>query len=172
MGIIASWYVLRSKPRKEEFLYSQLLARGFEAFYPTLCVKPVNPRSRTVRPYFPSYLFIRVDVKAEGFSAFQWMPGSLGLVSFGGEPATVPVELINTVQRSMDHANANFGKKPVFTSGDVVIVRDGIFDGYEAIFDTHMSGNDHVRVLLQYLKGRQVPLVLPIQQIESVSRPS
>jgi len=52
--------------------------------------------------------------------------------------------------------------------GDLVVVREGIFDGYEAIFDSHMPGNDRVRVLLQYLKGRQVPLVLPIDQIESV----
>jgi transcriptional antiterminator RfaH len=163
-----SWYVLRSKPQKEEFLHSQLLARGFEAYFPSLCVKPVNPRSRTARPYFPGYLFLHIDVEAEGFSAFQWMPGCLGLVSFGGEPATVPAELIQTVRHSVDQANAGFGKQPVFSSGDLLVVREGVFDGYEAIFDSHMPGNDRVRVLLQYLKGRQVPLVLPIQQIEPV----
>lgn len=170
--MLTLWYALRSKPQKEEFLYNQLLARGFEAFYPYLCVKPVNPRSRTVRPYFPGYLFIRVDVKAEGFSVFQWMPGSLGLVSFGGEPATVPVELINAIHHNVDHVNAGFGKQPVFSLGDLVVVREGIFDGYEAIFDSHMPGNDRVRILLQYLKGRQVPLVLPVQQIEAVAHPS
>ena len=166
--MIKPWYAIRSKPQKEEFLYSQLLARGVEAFYRYLCVKPVNPRSRTVQPYFPGYLFIHTDVEAEGFSVFQWMPGSLGLVSFGGEPAGVPVELINSVQRSVEHINAGFGKQPVFSSGDLLLVREGIFDGYEAIFDSHMPGNDRVRVLLHYLKGRQVPLVLPIGQIEAV----
>jgi transcription antitermination factor NusG len=162
------WYVLRSKPQKEEFLYSQLSARGFDVFYPRLCVKPVNPRCRTVRPYFPGYLFVSVNLQTEGFLAFHWLPGSLGLVCFGDEPATVPVELINTIQRSVDHANAGFGIQHDFKSGDLVVVREGIFDGYEAIFDTHMPSNDRVRVLLQYLKGRQVPLVLPVQQIESV----
>jgi len=166
--MIASWYALRSKPQKEEFLYSQLLARGVEAFFPALYVKPVNPRCRTIRPYFPGYLFARMDMEMEGYSVFQWMLGSLGLVSFGGEPASVPLELIHAVQRSVDHANAGFGKKWIFASGDLVVVREGIFDGYEAIFDSHMPGNDRVRVLLQYLKGRQVPLVLPIDQIESV----
>ncbi len=166
--MIASWYALRSKPQKEEFLYSQLLARGVEAFFPALYVKPVNPRCRTIRPYFPGYLFARMDMETEGFSVFQWMPGSLGLVSFGGEPAPVPPELISAVQRSVEHANAGFGKKQVYAAGDLVVIREGIFDGYEAIFDSHMPGTDRVRVLLQYLKGRQIPLVLSSQQIESV----
>jgi transcriptional antiterminator RfaH len=166
------WYILRSKPQKEEFLYSQLSARGFEAFFPTLFVKPVNPRSRTIRPYFPGYLFLHLDVKAEGYSAFQWMSGFLGFVSFDGEPATVPVELIQSIRSIVDQVNAGFGKKPVFSSGDLLVVREGIFDGYEAIFDSQMPGNDRVRVLLQYLKGRQIPLVLPIHQIESVKRSS
>jgi transcriptional antiterminator RfaH len=169
--MITQWYVLRSKPQKEEFLYSQLLAQGFEAYFPVLFVKPVNPRSRTARPYFPGYLFLRVDVEAEGFSVFQWMPGSLGLVSFGGEPATVPVELIQAIRRNIDHANAGFGKRPVFSAGDLLVVREGVFDGYEAIFDTHMPGNDRARVLLKYLNGRQVSLVLPIQQIETLNHP-
>lgn len=167
----APWYVIRSKPQKEESLYSQLSARGFETYYPCLCVKPVNPRSRTLRPYFPGYLFICVDLKAEGFSAFHWLPGSLGLVTFAGEPASVPVELIRAIQRSVEHANSGFGTKPVLSAGDRVVVRDGVFDGYQAIFDTHMPGNDRVRVLLQYLKGRQVPLILPIQQIELLPHP-
>jgi len=168
--MIKQWYAVRSKPQKEEFLYSQLSARSLEAFYPYLCVRPVNPRCRALHPYFPGYLFVNADLEAEGFSAFQWMPGSLGLVSFGGEPAAVPLELIRAIQRNMEHANARFGKQPVFTSGDAVVVRDGIFDGYEAVFDAHMPADDRVRVLLQYLKGRQVPLVLPIGQIEILSR--
>jgi len=170
-NMIMPWYVLRSKPQKEEFLYSQLLARGFEAFFPSLCVKPVNPRSRKVLPYFPGYLFVCVDMNAEGFSTFQWMPGSLGLVSFGGIPPPVPLELIHVLRRNVEQANARFGKQPVFTCGELVTVREGIFDGYQAIFDTHLPGNDRVRVLLQYLKGRQVYLVLPIQQIQPVRQP-
>jgi transcriptional antiterminator RfaH len=166
--MVTSWYVVRSKPQKEEFLYGQLLARGVEAFFPFLLVKPVNPRSRTIRPYFPGYLFVKINLEAEGFSIFQWMPGSLGLVSFDSEPASVPQELIHAVQRHVERANTNFGKQPAFTSGDLVVVREGAFDGYQAIFENHLPGNDRVRVLLQYLKKQQVRLVLPIQQVEPV----
>jgi transcriptional antiterminator RfaH len=165
------WYVLRSKPQKEEFLYQQLMAREIEAFFPCLCVKPVNPRSRKTSPYFPGYLFVRIDESADCLSDFQWMPGSMGLVSFGGEPATVPVELINTIRQIVEFANASFGKRPAYyMPGDLLVIHNGLFDGYEAIFDSHMPGSDRVRVLLQYLKGRQMPLVLPALDIEPARR--
>jgi len=165
---MVSWYVMRSKPQKEEFLYRQLLARGVDAFLPSLLAKPVDSRSRRNRPYFPGYLFVRMNLREQGFSTFQWMPGSLGLVSFGGEPASVLPGLIESIHRHVEHANENFGKQPVFTAGDLVVMQEGIFDGYQAIFDTHLPGKDRVRVLLQYLQKQQVRLVLPIQQVQPV----
>ncbi|HEB63956.1 MAG TPA: hypothetical protein ENJ02_00220, partial [Chloroflexi bacterium] len=64
----ANWYVLRSKARKEDAVYAQALQRGLEVFYPRLRVNPVNPRARKVRPYFPGYMFVRVDLEAVGRS--------------------------------------------------------------------------------------------------------
>lgn len=121
-----------------------------------------------VRPYFPGYLFVCADLQAEGFSTFHWLPGSLGLVSFGGAPSAVPAELIHALKRTVEQVKENFGKKPVYNSGDKVTIHEGVFDGYQAIFDAHMPADDRVRVLLQYLKGRQVPLVLPLKQIEAL----
>ena len=46
----ASWYVLHSKPRKEEFLLDQLRLHGFESYCPLVRVATVNPRARKVRP--------------------------------------------------------------------------------------------------------------------------
>ena len=54
------------------------------------------------------------------------------------------------------------GLKP----GEIVVIQDGPFTGQEAIFDTRISGNERVRVLLSLLRGRQMPLVLPSGQIE------
>ena len=57
----ALWYALRSKPNKEDFLAKQLEAYDVDVFFPRIHVKPVNPRSRKTRPYFPNYLFVHVD---------------------------------------------------------------------------------------------------------------
>jgi transcriptional antiterminator RfaH len=76
------WYVAHSKPRNEELLWKQFCLRNFETYYPCIKVQMVNPRARQVQPYFPGYLFVRVDLDLIGRSAVEWVPGGVGLVSF------------------------------------------------------------------------------------------
>lgn len=161
------WYTLRSKPNKETTLWRELKARGMECFYPCLHVKPVNPRCRTIRPYFPGYLFLYVDLEQVGFSTLQWMPFSLGLVSFDDQPAPVPDGLIGAIRRRVEAIQAAGGEQlEGLERGDVVIVQGGPFDGYEAIFDARLPGSERVRVLLKLLQVRQLPLDLPSAQIQ------
>ena len=160
------WYVLRSKPCKEDALREQLRARGMDLYHPCIKIRPVNPRSRSVRPYFPGYIFIHADLDQVGFSALQWLPFSLGLVSFGGTPASVPQELIHAVQKCVDRINAAGGEQANrFTPGEVVVIQGGAFDGYQAIFDTQLPGDERARVLLKFLQVRQTPLELPLANI-------
>jgi transcription elongation factor/antiterminator RfaH len=166
-----SWYVMRSKPNKEEFLAGQLTAYGIKVFCPRIRVKTVNPRARKVRPYFPSYLFIQVDLETVSTSTLRWMPGAINLVSFDGKPAPVPEALISAIERQVEQINASQvnhakGLKP----GDIVRIQTGPFAGYEAIFDEHISGRERVRVLLNFLQKRQIPVELGEQQIERVKR--
>lgn len=162
-----SWYALRSKPRKEEVLWQQLLAREYEVFFPRLRVHPVNPRSRKLRPYFPGYMFVQVDLEETGLSTFKWMPHAIGLVSFDNEPATVPDNLIYEIRKRVDEIAAAGGEfydglKP----GDPVRISSGPFEGYEAIFDTRIPGSERVRVLIQMLSDRHIPVEIQASQVE------
>jgi transcription antitermination factor NusG len=166
------WYALRSKSRKEDAVWRQLQSQDYEVFYPCLRVHPVNPRSRKIVPYFPGYLFVEVDLEQSGISAFQWMPHTVGLVSFGGEPSIVPENLILAIQKRVDEINAVGGEifdglKP----GETVWISDGPFQGYEAIFDGRLPGSERVRVLLEFLGNRRkVPVVLEASQIQRLKR--
>lgn len=162
------WYALRSKPRKEEAVYRQVHAQGFRSYYPRIRVKPVNPRSRHWKPYFPGYLFVCVDLERVGTSLFQWMPHTLGLVSFGGEPATVPEHLVEAIRKRVEEINAAGGENlEGLQAGDVVRIVGGPFDGYEAIFDARLPGSERVRVLLEFLGNRRrVPIELGAGQIQ------
>jgi len=166
-----SWYAMRSKPNKEEFLARQFEAHGITVYCPRVRVITINPRSRKVRPYFPGYLFVQADLDIVNASTLQWMPGAVSLVNFGGEPASVPDILLTALKRQVDELNAS--NKPGIGDlkpGDSVIVQDGPFAGYEAIFDGRLSGQDRVRVLLNFLQKRHVPLELQDQQIRRVRR--
>jgi len=165
------WYVLRSKPNKELTLWREVSARGFDCFYPQLHVRPVNPRSRKIRPYFPGYLFLQTDIEQVGTSTFQFMPFCSGFVAFDGVLATVPDHLLQAIRRHVDEINAAGsaeGKFANLKSGDAVTIEGGLFDGYEAIFDARLKGTERVRILLTLLKSRSVGVELPVNQIQRV----
>jgi transcriptional antiterminator RfaH len=158
---------MRSKPRKEDILWRQLRAREIEVFYPRMKVQPVNPRARKVRPYFPGYMFIQADLDEAGVSTFKWMPHSIGLVTFGGEPAHVPDNLIYAIRQRIEEINQAGGELfDGLQKGDQLKIKDGPFKGYNAIFDARLDGTERVRVLLEFLSDRSVPLELRASQIE------
>ncbi len=154
------WYALRCKPRKEDVVWKQVRDQGHEVFYPRLRVNPVNPRARKIKPYFPGYLFVRVAWIDLGYSAFNWMPHTVGLRSFGGEPASVPDNLIFAIRQRVEEIAAAGGE--IFDGlkkGDRIRINVGPFEGYEAIFDARLPGTERVRVLLQFLvERREVPI--------------
>ncbi|HEX9798035.1 MAG TPA: transcription termination/antitermination NusG family protein [Anaerolineales bacterium] len=171
-GLLGQWYALRSQAHKERLLWRQVETRGFEVFYPRLRVRPVNPRSRKIRPFFPGYLFIKADLSAVGESIFNRLPYSMGLVGFGGEPAPIRDHVIHHLQQRVGELNAaRVHYLDQFQHGDPVRITDGPFGGYEAIFDLRLTGQDRVRLLLEMLSGRWVHVQVGGNQIERV-RPS
>ena len=137
----SSWYVLRSKPHKEDVLCRQVVGQGFEIFYPCIPVKSINPRARKVAPYFPGYMFVRVTIEEVGRSAFRWIPHAHGLICFDGAPADVPDDLIAAIRARVEVINAAGGELLLdLRRGDPVRIKSGVFAGYEAIFDARLSG--------------------------------
>ena len=156
------WYVLHSKPHKEELLAEQLELRRIETFAPRIRVQVINPRARKVRAYFPGYIFIHADVEKLGVSTLHFVPGSAGLIAFGGEPAFVPDGLIHAIRQRVEEINSAGGELfDVLKSGETVLVHSGPFAGYEAIFDVRLPGTERVRVLLKLLRSRTMPVELP-----------
>ncbi len=166
------WYVLRSKPRKEDVVWRQLQEKGLENYYPRIRVHPVNPRSRKIKPYFPGYIFVKADLEHEGISTFKWMPHTLGFVSFDGEPASVSDHMVQELQKRILEINEAGGEvleglKP----GDKVRIHEGPFSGYGAVFDTRLPGEERVRVLLKLINDkRQVPVELRTSQIRKLDK--
>lgn len=166
-----AWYVLKSKPRKEKALFSQIKSRSIECFFPRISISPVNPRSAKVHPYFPGYMFVNADLSEVGINTFQWMPFSTGLVSFDGDAAPVPNSLIFALKRKLLDLKEKGGIHfEGLEKGTMVIINDGPFKGYKAIFDSRVSGSERVRVLLQLLRNDQLPLELAVGQISVTKR--
>lgn len=167
----AKWYTLWAKPHKERAVAHALSLQGIEYFLPMVKVNPKNPRAAKMRPYFPGYLFIHTNMAKLGVNHFNWFPGTRGLVSFADDPAVVPDNLIDQIQRQLATIDKAGGL--VFDNlnqGDKVRIKSGPFEGYEAMFDMRLAGKDRVQVLLAFLSNYPQKLVLDSADIEKVGR--
>ena len=167
---VHAWYVIQSKPRKENQVSAYLKSQGLEVFYPTLKVQPVNPRASTIRPLFPRYLFVQADLDEVGVSALQWVPGAIGLVQFDGVATPVHDAVVQAIRRRVQEIREVGGLTfDGLEQGDPVRIIDGPLKGYEAIFDLRLSGAERVQVLLEML-GRQMRVTVNANAIERVRR--
>jgi transcriptional antiterminator RfaH len=164
----AAWYALRTKPHKEQVVWLQVQGLGLEAFYPQIPVNPVNPRARKSKPYFPGYVLASADLEVTGLNTFQFMPHAIGLVCFGGEPGVIPDAVIASLRRhiaELDSSDQDPALK--FQRGDHVQIHQGPLEGYQAIFDHGLPGKQRVKVLLELMGERSLPVELSSLSIVS-----
>jgi transcriptional antiterminator RfaH len=167
---MVNWYVMHSKPRKEALLRERLRFQRIEVYLPSIRVKPVNPRARKEQPFFPGYLFVHVDLEQISISELRRIPGTTGIVAFGEEPATVGDSLIRTIQQQIEEiTESNNLSADRFKSGDWVVINDGPFASYKAMFDCRLSGQDRVRIFLELLQGQKMRLELSANALQPVT---
>ena len=161
-----NWYVFQSKSRKERFLCEQLHLHRIETFFPCTRAQPAKSHLQKLQPYFPGYVFGKVDLEAIGRSVLEWLPGAIRIVNFGGEPVSVQDHLVQVLKQHVEGINRSMvDRSNTFQPGDVVSIKDGPFAGYEAIFNTHLGGRERAEVLLRMLQGSHLRVELSIEQI-------
>lgn len=159
------WYVMHSKPQKELFLYRQLCLNQVESYLP-LIQKIDHFGISCTRAFFPGYLFVRADISVCGVSQLLWIPGSKGIVCFGGEPANVSDSFIEGLMRKMDSINTSPRSRLMhYQNGDAVTIANGPFEGFQAIFNQYLPGQDRVRLLLKTLAENSIHIDVPAGQL-------
>jgi hypothetical protein len=131
------------KPHKEQVILQQLQQMGFETYFPCSFGQNGRTGKLELRPYFPSYLFVRVNLDKVSLSTFQWMPHTEGLVCFEAKPAFVPDHLLGAMRRHV--SVTHFTNLP--ESGREIDT------GYNAILDMNLSEDERVQGLLHILEG-------------------
>jgi len=159
----AEWYVVRSKPRREEFAQTQLIRRGVETFLPRIEERG-RPRSTPIiAPLFPGYLFARIDLSTQ-YTSVIWTPGVNAMVAFGDIPAPVESGVIEFLQRRCE-PHGLIAARPTFAAGDQVRVVDGPLEGLYGVVQGSASGRDRVRVLMELLR-RRTQVTVPTEVLE------
>jgi transcriptional antiterminator RfaH len=163
-----NWYVLHSKPNAEYQVANALKGRGIQTYLPEI-EAPKARLGRKRQPFFPCYLFVRVDLEAVGLSQVQWIPGLRRIVACGDQPTSVANEVIELIQRSLGEMEASGGLAGhTFKPGDTVRITDGPMQGMLAVFERPTTPSERVQVLLTFL-GHANRVWVPVTDLEKVT---
>jgi transcriptional antiterminator RfaH len=166
LGSSDRWFALRCKSNMEFVVNDQLKAKFIPNYLPVYAVKPVNPRSHAIKPYFPGYLFVNDEPEKLYAEKVFLMRGVIGLVHFDGIPASIPPKLIEAVRRQTDQLNLEQKQaRSGFKAGDPVLVEDSVIGQLEGIFEKCVNGKERVSVLLKMMQGGMMRMELPVEKV-------
>lgn len=166
---MSEWYAVQTQPHKE-FLVHRALGTtvGVQSYLPTLHVKPINPRARKRRPFFPGYLFVQANLEEVGLSVIQWTPGVTRVLGYDDVPVAIPEHVIAAIQ---DRVGCVQQEDPMglgrLQKDDRVRITTGPFAGYEGMFDIRLDGKMRVRILIEFL-GRLTAAEVDVRALEKV----
>ena len=161
-----NWYVVYSKPRKEEQVQLHLGLKGIETFFPRLQLPGSASRGRSITPLFPNYLFVRVNLATESHYVI-WSPGVKRIVSFSDTP--IPLE-DSVVQFLRERASAQgiIRAHSQLKPGQQVEIAGGPFDGFTGIIENPPNAQGRVKILLKFL-SRQISVKLGVEFVRNQS---
>lgn len=163
-GRNSRWYVVHTRPQGEETALRNLERQGFTAYLPR-CRRQVSHArcsQSMLRPFFPGYLFVELDLEAERWQAVHSTFGVAHLISDGNLPVAVPDGVVEDIRTREDEGGAvapQPAPPPFAAVGDPVQVLDGPLRDSWGRF-AGLGADQRVHVLLQMM-GRSVRVALP-----------
>jgi transcriptional antiterminator RfaH len=159
------WYTFYTKPNAEYKVATLLQTQGIDTYLPEMETSRAG-QGRMLKPFFPCYLFAKVDFGTVGLPRVQLTPGLRRIVAFDNRPTPMPDEAIDLIRRKLDGISASGdGLAPVYRPGDHVRITAGPLQGLRAIFEGPSTPDERVRVLLTFLGGARRTWV-PVTDLE------
>jgi transcriptional antiterminator RfaH len=146
------WYVVQTKPKKEEEATSYLSSKGVEVLAPLMEIFVLrNGRmNRELRLLFPGYIFSRFDLN-QNYPLVRWAKGVKKILGFGAYPTPVSEDVIEIIRERAD-AQGIVRLRNHFKPNDVVRIKTGPLRDLLGIFERWVSDNERVRVLLNLIE--------------------
>lgn len=156
------WYVIQTKPHREEVVKIQLFHAGFEVFLPKMKSFPV-----ATKPLFPSYLFIHSDFEDSCLHRLvHFTRGVLRILGDREKPIPVSegfVEALKTTTRD----GSLVEQELLYRVGDTIRVKKGILKDLIGIIERNLPVSHRLQVLFRWVIG-ETRAEIPYGQIERV----
>lgn len=145
------WYVVQAQPGREQLALLHLARQNFQAFCPTrLRVgRCAHKRVTITAPFFPGYLFVRLDLGIERWRSINGTVGVMRLVGLGTgcRPTPLPAGF---VERLRNFQNGNGEAADPLHAGDRVRVIGGPLDDLCGVVGA-ASDDERITILLSLL---------------------
>ena len=166
---MSDWFVVRTKTGVEERAVWHLNNQGFETYLPRYRkqVRHARKTRQVLRPLFPGYVFVNMDLGAQRWRSINGTVGVISLVQFGSDPAPLPDGMVEGIRAREGEDGAVSVARTDLKKGDRVRVREGAFADCTAILD-EVSDEKRVFLLLD-LMGRAVRVSVPLENLAKAS---
>jgi transcriptional antiterminator RfaH len=158
------WYVVYSKPQKEDYATFHLQSKGLEVFFPRLLLPETSRARRRVVPLFPSYLFVRLNLLSDEYYWACWSPGVSRIVSFNGHAASIEEPVIDILRFRADKQGIIPARSSLHP-GQEVRISGGPLEGLLGIIQEPPSARGRVKLLLKLL-NRQMNIEMPLHLVD------
>lgn len=162
------WYAVHTHAREELKALSHLQRQDYHVYLPRYAKKIRHARKseRVVRPFFPRYLFVNLNLAITGWRSIRSTVGVTGIVCFGDQPAPLPGGVIEAIQSQEDADGfIQLAHQNSLKLGDSIVVLSGPFAHQLGLCDG-VSDNKRVAILLDLL-GRKVRVLLDVEAVEA-----
>jgi transcription elongation factor/antiterminator RfaH len=156
------WYVIYSKPHKEEQAQFHLGLKGVESFFPRLHLPGSVEKRKRIIPLFPNYLFARIHIPTE-YHYVIWSPGVKKIVCFSETPVPIEENIVQFLQQNAD-ARGVIEARSHLRRGQEVEVTGGPFNGLVGVIQNPPDAKGRIKILLKLL-SRQITVKLGVEYI-------
>ncbi len=150
------WYVVHCRANSERRAETNLLRQEYEVWLPMYHKTRRHARrvENVLRPLFPRYLFVRLDLSSEPWRPILSTFGVHTIVSGAEGPLPIGDEIVAGLRaRAGEDGNFEIARSAI-KPGDQVRVQGGPMADLEGIFEAEID-SDRVLILLK-LMGREV----------------
>lgn len=162
-----TWFLAQFKPNSHSIAERNLVRQGFRIFLP---LQEETRRARgkftiRMRPLFPGYLFVALDMRQGSWRAVNSTYGITRLVSLGKEPTVVPLDLVSQLMLRCDSEGKLLPPK-LLKAGDQVILTNGPFADFVVTIED-IAPDRRVYVLME-LMGRKTRVAINSEHVRKV----
>ena len=159
------WFCLKSQPKHEHIAAASLRrSAGIECFAPRIRYRKNTRRGALwfTEAMFPGYLFARF-VYVDMYRQVRAAHGITNIVHFGEHVAILPESAVAAMRETSGEEEI-IVFEPELSTGDVVTVTEGPFQGLAAVVTQLLPAKERVKVLIEFL-GRSVEAEVSIPKV-------